>query len=285
MTADQHFDADLLDRYAQGTLAGPVLWSVEAHLGSCSDCRDALPAVANLGVDRVWQRIDVAIDLPRPGLIERILLGVGVPEHISRLLASTPALRLSWLGAIAGMLTLGVLTGWANTSLQTPLPLLFAVPLAAVAGTSVTYGPGVDPTYEIGLVAPFHTFRLALIRAAAVLFVTIALAGVATIALPDTGFRTAAWLAPALLLTVASLGLSPRLGPVRAAAVVATIWLAALILTVRLPSGTSVLFEPAAQLTMLAAAGLGAVAILRTRQQFETRRNFHHNLSFRRIFR
>lgn len=285
MSADQHVGASLLDRYAQGTLAGPALWAVEAHLGSCSPCRQALPAVADLGVDRVWHRIDVAIDLPRPGLIERILLGIGVPEHLSRLLASTPALRLSWLGAIAGMLTLGVVTQWVNTSLQSPLPLLVAVPLVAVAGTSVTYGPGVDPTYEIGLVAPFHTFQLALLRTSAVLFVTIMLAAVATVTLPDTGFQMVGWLAPALLLTVASLGLTPLLGPIRAAALVGTIWLAALLLTVSLPSGTSMLLEPAAQLTMAVAAALGTIAVVHTRQHFETHRNFRSYAYFRRIFR
>jgi hypothetical protein len=285
VTTDGHLDTGLLDRYAHGHLGAPALWSVEAHLGACARCREALALAAGPDVDRNWQRIDVAIDLPRPGPVERILLLARVPEHIARLLAATPALRLSWLGAVAGMLTLGVLTEWLSTSLRTPLPLLATVPLMAVAGTCVAYGPGVDPTYEIGLVAPFHTFRLALLRTAAVLLVTLGLAGAATLAVPDAGLRAAAWLAPALLLTVTSLGLSPALGPVRAALAVTVAWIAALIITVRLPSGTSVLFEPAAQLGIAGATGLAALAVAGYRRQFETHQNFRPLTAFRRSFR
>ena len=274
MTALGYLDAGLLDRYAQHTLAGPALWSAEAHLLACPHCRAALPAVSGPAVDRVWQRIDAAIDLPRPGLVERILLLAGVPEHLSRLLAATPALRLSWLGAVAGMLTLGVMASWVNPTLSSPLPLLCSVPLLAVAGTCVAYGPGADPTYEIGLVAPFHSFRLALLRTSAVLATTIGLAGAASLAVPDTGLRAAGWLIPALLLTLASLGLTPLLGPVRAAATVAAGWLVALIVTAQLPSGSSVLFEPAAQLSMGVAAALAAGAVLATRRQFDTHRHF-----------
>jgi hypothetical protein len=286
MTADWHLDAGELDGYGRGVLHGPSLWSVEAHLAACPACRDGLAATAAVpAVDRVWQRIDAVLDAPRPGPLEWVLLRTGVPEHLARLLAATPALRLSWLGAVAGMLGLSVAASWVSRSTQTPVPLLAVAPLVAVAGIAAAFGPRVDPTYEIGLVAPFHTFRLVLLRATAVLSVTVVLAGIATVAVPDTGLRAAAWLVPALLLTVASLALSPALGPVRAAGSAAATWLVALAATVRLPAGTSVLFEPAAQLGMGVAALLAAAAVAVTRRRFETHRSFDPHPTFRRLLR
>ncbi|MGN9809595.1 hypothetical protein ACTMSW_09570 [Micromonospora sp. BQ11] len=271
MGGDWHLDAGLLDSYGEGRLDGPVLWSVEAHLAACAVCRGRIAtASAAPAVERIWQRLDAAVDAPRPGAVEWLLLRIGVPEHLARLLAATPTLRLSWLCAVAVTLTIGVAASWLGRFAQMPLALLAVVPMIAVVGVAVAFGPRVDPTYEIGLAAPFDTFRLVLLRTSAVLTVTIVLAGLAGVAAPGAGLRTMAWLAPALLLTVATLGLSPALGPVRAARITGATWLLALVTTVRLPTGSSALFEPAVQAGMAATATAAAVAVLVNRWRFDT---------------
>lgn len=278
MSGDWHCEQGVLDRYGTGRLDGPVLWSVEAHLTVCAVCRGRLPAAPVApAVDRVWQRLDDAVDAPRPGVVEWLLLRVGVPEHLARLLAATPTLRLSWLGAVAVTLAVAVAASWLSRSTQLPLGLLGVVPLVAVAGVAVAFGPRVDPTYELALSAPFDTFRLVLLRSTAVLSVTIVLAGVAGVAAPGAGFRTMAWLAPALLLSIATLGLSPVLGPLRAAWTAGTTWALALILTVRLPTGSSVLFEPVVQAAMAATAVAVSVVVLINRWRFDT--EHHHPLT------
>jgi hypothetical protein len=275
MTTNWHLDVDELDRYGQGRLEGAALWSVEAHLSACSTCREQLSVSASgLGTERVWQRIEVALDQPRPSPVEWVLLRIGVPEHLARLLVATPALRLSWLTAVALTFGLGVAVGWAGESEQTPIFLLALVPLVAVIGVAAAFGPRVDPTFEIGLVAPFDTFRLLLLRSAAVLTATVALAGMAAFAAPDVGLRTLAWLAPALLLTGVSLALSSVLGPVPAATVAGVIWLVVLASTVRLSANSSVLFDPSAQAVMGIAAVAAAFAVAVTRGRFDTSRTF-----------
>ena len=47
----------------------------------------------------------------------------------------------------------------------------------------MAYGPGIDPTYEIGLAAPMRGLRL-LLRAAAVVRASAVLAAAASLALP-----------------------------------------------------------------------------------------------------
>jgi hypothetical protein len=287
MAPDWHLDAAELERYGQGLLQGPTLWSAEAHLVACPACRDLLAistttatasstatATAAAAIDQIWQRLDTELDCPRPGVVEWVLLRVGVPEHLARLLAATPTLRLSWLAAVSVTFGLGVGADWLSRSVSASLILLALVPLIAVAGVAAAFGPQVDPTYEIGLVAPFDTFRLMLLRASAVLTMTVLLAGVAAVAAPDMGLRTAAWLAPALLLTGLSLALSSMLGPISAATVAGGSWLLVLVTTSWLPAGSSLLFDPPAQTTMAVAAVLAAIAVTATRWRFDTSRTF-----------
>ncbi len=275
MNVEWHLDGDLIHRYGRVSLQGPLLWSVEAHLSSCGACRQRLASSADpAAMSRGWQRLDAAIDPPQVGPVERIILRTGVPEDLARLLAATPALRLSWLAAIAITLLLGVGAGWLSQSVLTPLFLLAVVPLVAVAGVAA-FGPRIDPTYEIGLVAPFDSFRLVLLRAAAVHAVTVALAGAASLAVPGSGLRALAWLVPALLVTGAALGMSSLFGPVRAGIVAGGGWVVALATTVRLPSGTSLLFERPAQAVMAGMAAIAILVVAATRSRFDTARTFY----------
>jgi hypothetical protein len=66
--------------------------------------------------------------------------------------------------------------------------------------------------------------RLLFIRASAVLGVSLAIAGVAALALPGTGWTLALWLLPALGLTLATLALATWVRPVVAAIGVGLGW-------------------------------------------------------------
>ena len=52
---------------------------------------------------------------------------------------------------------------------------LALAPLIPVAGIAAAFGPGVDPTFEIGLAAPLRSSKLLLIRCTAVLVASLVL--------------------------------------------------------------------------------------------------------------
>ncbi|GIF00543.1 hypothetical protein [Paractinoplanes rishiriensis] len=260
-----HLPDDQLRQYAGLALSPPGLWSVETHLAGCAACRGRLDAVAGSTIARAgWFRMETELDAPVPGPVERLLVRLGVPDHTARLLAAVPALRLSWLAAVALTLGLTAVVAW----LSGPMVLLVIAPLLPLLGVSVSFGPRVDPTYEIALVAPMHTGHLLMIRCAAVLCTTTVLSGMASLALPKYGLIVLGWFLPALTLTLVSLVLTPRLGPVAAAGTVGTVWL--LLVAVTLLAGVGdVAFAVAAQFSLALAGVPAAVAIIRLRATFE----------------
>ncbi|MFE9094081.1 zf-HC2 domain-containing protein [Streptomyces sp. NPDC007264] len=261
-------DADVRE-YAHGDLAPPRLWSVETHLAACADCRAALSAhVAPAEIDAGWARLDAELDAPRPGPAESLLIRMGVADHTARLLAATPVLRRSWLGAVALTLLLAVGAGLAAS----PLMLLATAPLLPLAGVAVSFGPGLDPTYETAVVAPMHTFRLLMVRTVAVLSTTTALSGLASLALPSFGLAVLGWLLPALALTATGVALTARLGPVLAPALVGGGWIALVALNVVLSSGTPVPFTAAGQGTAAAVAVTATALLAVVRDRFDSGR-------------
>lgn len=219
-----HVQPDLLRIYAHDEIDVAHAFSIEAHLLSCATCRaEAGRVVEAPQLARVWSRIDDAIVTPRPSAVERVLTWVGVSDHSARLLAATPSLQLSWFLAVAAVLAFGV--GAAHGAKDGYLIFLAVAPLLPLAGVAAAYGPGVDPTYEIGMAAPMRSGRLLLIRAAAVLTVTTALAALSALFLPGSGWQVAAWLLPSLGLVTSSLALSTVIRPLHAAAVVGGAWL------------------------------------------------------------
>jgi hypothetical protein len=268
---DWHVADDDLRAYADGAARPPWLWSTDSHLGTCPRCRQRLaqhvdPAAVHAG----WARLDAELDAPRPGPVEALLVRLGVAAHTARLLACTPGLRRSWLAAVG--FTLAVTTGAAHLarSMTVPIPLLAIAPLLPLIGVALSFGPRVDPSYELAVVAPLHTFRLLLLRCVAVLFATTALTGVASIAVPENGAVVLGWLAPSLALTLLSLALTPRFGPVTAPLAVGFGWLALLVATVQRTTGESVLFTAPGQAGLAAGAAAAGMALWKVRAAFDT---------------
>jgi hypothetical protein len=104
---------------------------------------------------------------------------------------------------------------------------LLLAPMLPLAGVAGAYGPGVDPTYEIGLASPMKGFHVLLVRASAVLATTTVVVGVGAILLPDLGWSVIAWLLPSVGLVLSSLALSTLVQPLKAAVWVAALWLLA----------------------------------------------------------
>jgi hypothetical protein len=264
-----HADDGDLAEYARGTLAAPRLWSVETHLAGCADCRAALTShVPPTEIDAGWARLEDELDAPRPGLAESLLLRVGVADHTARLLAATPVLRRSWLGAVA--LTLLLAVGVALVA--SPLMLLATAPLLPLAGVALSFGPGLDPTYETAVVAPMHTFRLLMVRTVAVLSTTTLLSGLASLALPALGLAALGWLLPALALTATGVALTARLGPVLAPALVGAGWTALVVLSRLLASGTPLPFTAEGQGAAAVVATLATVLLVAARDRFDSGR-------------
>ncbi|MEV4622209.1 hypothetical protein AB0J74_26295 [Asanoa sp. NPDC049573] len=249
-----HVPDDDLRRYAGRGLAPPLLWSTETHLAACPGCRSRVAAFVT--VDDGWARLDAALDAPRPGPVERLLVAVGVPDHTARLLTATPALRLSWLAAVGVTLVLTALVAHAVN----PTVFLGVAPLLPLLGVAASFGPGIDPTYEITVTSPVHGFRLLLLRCVTVLAANIMLGAVASVFLP--GF-TAGWFLPSLALTVATLLLSSRVSPVFAAVGVGAVWVLVVSWAGPLP------FSTAGQLSLLAAVALFSVLLARRAAVFD----------------
>ena len=200
---------------------------------------------------------------------ERLLRSAGVAPHTARLLAATPSLTLSWLGAVATVLAFSVIA--AHVDPRGYSLFLALVPLVPLAGVAVAFGPGVDPTYEIGLAAPMRSLHLLLVRSLAVLATSALLAALGALALPGIGFETVAWLLPALALSALVVALGTRFDPVRSAAGVAAAWIALVGVSAAATDDRLAAFrEPAQVCFALAFAAAAAVIVLR-RSTFEQR--------------
>ncbi|MEU7871401.1 hypothetical protein [Dactylosporangium sp. NPDC049140] len=272
-----HVPDDDLRLYAAGRCGPPLLWSVESHLVACPGCRDRLTAAAAAAepalLDDGWAGLDAALDAPVPGPLERLVRRAGVPEPTARLLAATPALRLSWLGAVA--LTLALTAVFAHAA--APLVFLAAAPLLPLLSVAVSFGPGIDPTYELGLVAPISALRLLLVRVVAVVAVNALLCTLASLTLPDLGLAAAGWFLPSLALTVLTLLVATRLGMAAAAAAVGVGWAVLVALTLSAP------FTAAGQVASAVAAAVACTLFSRRARAFDPSRLFPRSAFTRRL--
>lgn len=271
-----HPSADALDVYVSGAVPVSQVWSIEAHVTSCEQCR--LVAGSQLGdasrLDAIWDEVVDRVDAPKPRMFERLLLLVGVPGHLTRLLGATPSLTVPWLLAVLAVFGFGVGMAWASTG-GTPMEaqaglfvFLVLTPLVPLAGVAVAFGPIVDPAYEIATASPFHGFRLLLVRTVAVVVTSFAMALPLALLLPDAGWMAAAWILPGLALAGVALALSTFVPPLAAVVTSSVVWLVG-VAAVEVGPRTLVAFGWTGQLVFAVMLAIAMSVLLVRRDSFD----------------
>ena len=229
-----------------------------------SDLRKDAPDDVDLG--RVWISVAAQVWRRQPGWLERTTGRLLRSPGLARALLTTPSLLLPWLLASVVVLAAGAA---ATTDSGQPLVALLA-PAVAAAAIAYSYGPGIDPAWELACSMAVSDRMVLLVRALAV-FAVNAVLGLAASAVSASGAAAAVtfgWLIPmtavcAFALAVATVARSANAG---AAAGVAA-WLI-IVLSGRVASGQfaaavtdTVLFLP----YLAIGAGCVAVALYATR--------------------
>jgi hypothetical protein len=233
-----------------------------AHLATCQRCQQTLEALAPLDLDYVWQGLAAELDAPQPGLLERVLVAVGVRPGLARFTATTPSLRVGWLLANALVLALVALPMTLRPAAAWPSAVLLAAPLVAAAAVAFAYGPAVDPAYEAVAATPLSPVRALLVRLAAVLVANTALAGAVDLALGDGGPR-AGWLLPMTAAALLAVLVASRWTPGVGAAAGMGAWLLVLAGWKASQQPVSWLTGPSAQLAYAVVAGVLLVLLVR----------------------
>ncbi len=243
--------------------------SLELHLLTCAECRAAVAAgSAPEATAASWDVIADRIDRPVPSLVERLLRRMGVAETHARLVAATRPLQLAWLAALALAVAAAVL---AAQTADSDGPFLVVAPIIPLVAVALAFAPGADPAGAAGLAAPVSGAGLVLRRAVAVLVATLGVLALGALALPELAVADAAWVVPALALSLGALALSTWFRAESAAVLLGIVWLTSLWLAA-LPGHPP---PPVIQLAPLAAPGqlvsvgvaVIAVAVLTARRQ------------------
>ncbi len=265
-----HAGTTELARYATGAVDAATASSVEAHLVSCAQCRAQVTShVEPLRLERLWEAVLDAVDRPRTLWAERVLVRLGVVDHTARLLAATPSLQLSWLASVAVALMFSVVAAHGGSEGLTLF--LTVAPLVPLAGVAAAFGPELDRTQEITAATPMAGWRLLMLRGCAVFSVTVALAALSALALPEMRWTSAAWLLPALGLSLSALGLSTFMSVDRAAGAVAVAWVTVVLAASYGGRDDLAAFGATAQTCFLLLITLAAALVVRQRNALEIR--------------
>lgn len=167
----------------------------------------------DVDLDRVWVGVAAQVWRREPGRLERLVGRLLRSPGLARALLTTPSLLVPWLLATVGVLAAGVLV---TQTTGEPLVALLA-PAAAGAGIAYSYGPGMDPCWELSCSMAISESMVLLTRALAVFFVNALLALAASLVSPVASGIAFGWFVPMaavsmLALAVATLTRSANIG-------------------------------------------------------------------------
>ena len=199
----------------------------------------------DVDLDRVWISVAAQVWRRQPGWLERTASRLLRSPGLARALLTTPSLLLPWL-----LTSVVVLAAGAAATLSSGQPVVaLLAPAVAAAAIAYSYGPGIDPAWELSCSMAVSDRMVLLVRALAV-FALNAVLGLAASAVsavigvpqgpggtPAAAAVTFGWLIPmtavcAFALAVATVARSASAG---AAAGVAA-WLI-IVLSGRVASG------------------------------------------------
>ena len=220
----------------------------------------------DVDLGRVWISVAAQVWRRQPGWMERAAGRLLQSPGLARALLTTPSLLVPWL-----LTSIAVLAAGAAATADSGQPLVaLLAPAVAAAAIAYSYGPGIDPAWELSCSMAISDRMVLLVRALAV-FAVNAVLGLAASVISASGAAAAVtfgWLIPmtavcAFALAVATVARSASAG---AAAGVAA-WLI-IVLCGRVASGhfaaavtDTVLFLP----YLAIGAGCAAVAFYATR--------------------
>ncbi|GEM_PF-649607 len=262
-------DIELLRIWRSNHLGPAIECRIEAALMSDPRGREALGGtVPAQRLERNRLAIMGLATAPRRGRMERLLVRLGVSDSAARLATATPALRAAWLISTVLALLFALATASSSTAsgLERVVVYLTIAPLVPLAGVALAFGSAVDPVHETTVATPIDRTRLLLIRTMTILITSIAILMIGAVLLAAPAVAAVAWLLPALVVTAGSIALSPRLGPQRAATVVAAAWILIVLLLGGLSGDSAAAFQPALQVVWLVLATLAAVLVDRQRR-------------------
>jgi len=192
--------------------------------GSLPDVPDVpdLPDLPDLAA--VWTAVRDEIEVPRVSVLERLLVRLGLPPGDAMLVAAAPALRGSWICAVALAVAFAV-GGTLAARNGSVLIFLVVAPLVPVLAVATAFGPEAGPALEQESSAPYPLARLLLLRTAAVLLTALPVVLVGQLVFPESAAWV--WLLPALGFTAMVLALSTWFGPWRPAGVITLTWVIA----------------------------------------------------------
>lgn len=261
-----HVDQTAIERYQARHSDRVAGASLEAHMTGCEECRALVP------VDRDWleQSWIGVTELVMPGrrsFIERGLSAIGVAPAAARILALSPAFRLSFLLATALVMVFGVVASGASPEESRFSVFVTIAPLVPVVGVALAYSRDFDPLHELTLATPVDSFRLLLLRTAAVLGVGIGLGLLAWPLVPaQSSIGVAAWLLPGLGLAATTLALAARWHVGVVALIVGSSWLFTTFLAVQ---GAFSLFDSVVPLISGALCVASVAAIFLQRHHYD----------------
>lgn len=173
--------------------------------------RDGTPSDVDLG--RVWIGVAAQVWRREPGRLERLAGRLLRSPGLARALLTTPSLLVPWLVSTVAVLAAGAV---ATAGTGEPLVALVAPALAA-AGIAYSYGPGIDPAWELSRSMAVSDRMVLLVRALVVFALNAALGLAASAASGTAAVVTFGWLLPmtavsALALATATIARSANTG-------------------------------------------------------------------------
>lgn len=234
-----------LRAWVLGEADGAVSMSVEQHVAQCSHCQGAVAdEVANAAAAEappsdhtrapdlalVWDAVRDELEVSPVSRLERLLTRLGLPPGDAMLVAAAPALRGSWICAVALAVAFAV-GGAVSARTGSAGAFLTLAPLVPVVGVAVAFGPEAGPALEQESSAPYPLVRLILLRSAAVLLAALPVVILGQLVFPQ--HVAWLWLLPALGFTATVLGLSSWFGPWRPAVAIVLLWVVATAVAAR----------------------------------------------------
>lgn len=263
-----HVATRQLEAFRDGSIGRTHAASVEAHLISCAQCRQALAAGAGAAASerqrRVWTRITDEVDRPRPQ--------ARFDSVWARSSFGSPPLVGAAVVALLLVLAVPVLADAASPRAGVTALLAFA-PLAPLLGVVAAFRPASDPAGEMTLATPVATMRLVLLRTVVVAIASIPVGLLVAVLLPVRTSLLLGWVLPGLALSAVTLAVGTRIEVVPLAVSLALGWGVLVSMLARDMRGGSitaalsdwVVNQPPAQITF-ALVALAAGLVLATRR-------------------